>query len=454
MCKYTYRIVIYLFPVEKDKEYEYSRIHKFFEIDRTGGDTMGYRFSNSSRYIINENKVVLGNRYTGLWIRISKEVYDILELGINNDFSLNELKCCLYDEEDRNYIDSLYKKLCYMEIIEDRNPKKRLENKMASFEITHRCNLKCIHCCIDADSIVSDKKDLSTKKVQEVLNKLIEWGPARIMLSGGEPLVRKDFTKLLIYLRKSYKGKIVVSTNGTLINESNSEILSKCADQIDISLDGIDEKTCKVVRGTGIFDKVINSVKLLQNKGFKNITLSMVIGDKNQYLEGKFNELNKMLNTIPLIRVFSAVGRGLNNRSSFLNGGEDETYVPSNFLDDNYDKPFGMCNCGAGERELFITYNGDIYPCPEFMKSEYLLGNIFNINKISELSIFTNNNIKNYNLLYMLNYENYKECINCKVNLFCWTCPGQLEELKNNKLAIEDKCKKIKPVLYKRIWER
>lgn len=43
---------------------------------------MSYNFSEDSKVIVNKDKVVLGNSHTGLWIRISKEVYDIFALGI------------------------------------------------------------------------------------------------------------------------------------------------------------------------------------------------------------------------------------------------------------------------------------------------------------------------------------------------------------------------------------
>ena len=101
---------------------------------------MTYKFSEHSGRIINQNKVVLGNRQTGQWMRISKEVYDILNLGIDNNLSISELKMSLYDEEDKNYISQIYLKLCNIGIIEDENNKQVLPNKLAVFEMTHRCN--------------------------------------------------------------------------------------------------------------------------------------------------------------------------------------------------------------------------------------------------------------------------------------------------------------------------
>ncbi|SCL88456.1 MULTISPECIES: radical SAM/SPASM domain-containing protein [Tissierellales] len=407
---------------------------------------MTYKFSEHSGRIINQNKVVLGNRQTGQWMRISKEVYDILNLGIDNNLSISELKMSLYDEEDKNYISQIYLKLCNIGIIEDENNKQVLPNKLAVFEMTHRCNLKCIHCCIDADDLVSDNQDLSTEETKCVLYKIIEWNPKRILLSGGEPMIRKDFKYLLKYLRNNYHGTIIVSTNGTLINSDNVDNLVECSDEISISVDGINEETCSIVRGHGVFDKVINSVKLLQSRGFKRITLSMTTGDKNEYLEDDFNELNRLLGTKPCIRGFAPIGRGEKNRSYFSSYEKNEIHVPNKFISDNYNNPMVMLSCGGGNREIFIAHNGDIYPCPSFLRPKYLMGNILKLDKLS------NWNKEVYKLLKEIDPNNYKICKGCKVNLFCWTCLAQLDSVRDNGKAIENKCKKVKPVLFKRIW--
>ncbi|MEG6568036.1 hypothetical protein V6B95_13870 [Thermoanaerobacterium saccharolyticum] len=73
---------------------------------------MIYHFSKYTQIVENNNKVVLGNRLNGEWIRISKEVYNILEMGIKNKLSISELINCLYDNDDKNYLKSLYKDMC------------------------------------------------------------------------------------------------------------------------------------------------------------------------------------------------------------------------------------------------------------------------------------------------------------------------------------------------------
>lgn len=413
---------------------------------------MGYKFSKYSKTIINVDKVVLVNRYTGQWIRISKEVYDILNLGIENNYSIEQLKSSLYDEEDREYIDDLYKKLCFIGVIEDKNSVEPVMNKNVTFQITNKCNLKCVHCCVEAGEESIDEKDLTTIEIKEALDKLIKWRPRSITLTGGEPMIRNDFKDIIVYLRKNYDGKIIILTNGTLINEENINIIINNVNQIDISIDGIDEETCSIVRGEGVFDKVINSVKALKHRGFKNISLSMVFGDKNDHLKDIFIELNNSLQTKPVIRGFEPVGRGANNEFVFSDKKSGESKLTKSFLNEKFYKTFTACNCSAAIRKFYINYNGDIYPCQSFINEEYKLDNIKAIKNLDDIQTYKEKNKKVYKKLEMFNPEKFINCKDCKVNLFCLPCPAELELLQKDKECFNDTCKKIKPILYKQIW--
>ncbi|MCU9808425.1 hypothetical protein LEQ06_09755 [Paraclostridium sp. AKS46] len=80
---------------------------------------MKYKLSNSSRILINGEQLILGNRNTGDWIKTSKQVYDILMLGIDKNLSIEDLLTHLYDDEDRKYIKTIYDNLCYLKIIDN-----------------------------------------------------------------------------------------------------------------------------------------------------------------------------------------------------------------------------------------------------------------------------------------------------------------------------------------------
>jgi len=57
---------------------------------------------------------------------------------------------------------------------------------------------------------------------------------------------------------------LTLSTNGTLINSDNVVSIGKYIDQVDISMDGFNEETVALVRGKGVFSKIMNSISLLQ----------------------------------------------------------------------------------------------------------------------------------------------------------------------------------------------
>lgn len=413
---------------------------------------MNYKFDDSVKLLKNGEYIILGNTKNGQWIKMTNYIYNIFKIGIDHSLDINELKKCLEDDEDRQFIQNLYENLLDMRIIYDEINNVAFQNKIASLEITNRCNLKCVHCCVDADNLISEKEELSTIELKDAIKKIVEWNPMNIMLSGGEPMVRSDFFEILTYLKSIYKGNIIVSTNGTLINKNNVELLIKNVNNLEISLDGVNEQTCSIVRGKGVFKKVIDSVNLIKSFGFDNITLSMAVGNKNEYLEEEFKDICKNLGVGHMIRRFGSVGRGKENEHLFLDNDKDEAYIPENFLKDNYDGNMGVTSCKAGIYEIFIRHNGDIYPCPSFMSNEYKITNLCDIQQISEIKDKYINKVDVFSILEKINPEIYKNCIDCNVNLFCWTCPGEIEELKDSKASLFNKCSKIKDILYKRVW--
>ncbi|AMP20051.1 hypothetical protein AZF37_01660 [endosymbiont 'TC1' of Trimyema compressum] len=143
-------------------------------------------------------------------------------------------------------------------------------------------------------------------------------------------MFQQDFIEILSYLYERYEGKIILSTNSLLINNDNIAELVKMCDSFEISVDGIDESTCALVRGKGVFNKVCQKINLLKESGAKNINLSMVFSDKNEHLMNAFRELNVALGTTPICRIFSAIGRGANNRFIFTEKTEDDIYFQKN----------------------------------------------------------------------------------------------------------------------------
>ncbi len=67
-----------------------------------------------------------------------------------------------------------------------------------SIELTHRCNLRCVHCYLgDQDAIREHRhEEMSTKHVMALIDEVVEAGALNFTFSGGDPMVRKDFAEL------------------------------------------------------------------------------------------------------------------------------------------------------------------------------------------------------------------------------------------------------------------
>lgn len=144
------------------------------------------------------------------------------------------------------------------------------------WNITNRCNLNCIHCYARANLRT---KELSTEDCKKTINELAEFKVPVILFSGGEPLLRRDIFELAEYA-KARDIRAVLSTNGTLIDETISEKL-KVFDYIGISLDGV--RVHDKFRGAeGAFNKAVKALEIANEATLTGIRFTLT---KHNYLE-------------------------------------------------------------------------------------------------------------------------------------------------------------------------
>ena len=396
-----------------------------------------------------DNKVIYANSNNGTWVRTSNEVAMIIDLLLKSKINSIEEEVEFDSEEDKEYFTHVVNdlKACNI-LVEDNNIFPDSPN-LIIFETTNRCNLRCTHCSAAAGE--DNEKELDTAEVKKILDRCIEWNPELIALSGGEHLFRKDFFEILQYLRERFHKNIGLNTNGLLINQQNVHKICESVQQIDISIDGVNEETCSIYRGKGVFEKVMKTIDLLHDTGFNNISLSMVFTDKNEHLKDEFTELNRRLGTHPVYRLLSAKGRAETNKDILTNVAEEECYIPKSFIEDGSEEGTGVSTCQAGIKSIMIRYNGDVYPCPSYSPYEdYLMGNVRNVNSICELT--GQNMLKSVqDNMYRTNRMYHGGCVECPVKLFCFSCPGGPYSYASDKV-FEEYCKVSKAVLMKRVW--
>jgi 12,18-didecarboxysiroheme deacetylase len=147
------------------------------------------------------------------------------------------------------------------------------------WNITQRCNLKCVHCYAHAKNMAFDR-ELSTGEGKNLLDNLAEFGVPVILFSGGEPLTRKDLPELAAYAVK--KGmRTVISTNGTLITPGKAKTLKEIGlSYVGISLDGMEEINDRFRGVKGAFKAALQGIENCKTAGIK-VGLRFTINKSN-----------------------------------------------------------------------------------------------------------------------------------------------------------------------------
>ncbi|MCR4611522.1 MAG: radical SAM protein [Lachnospiraceae bacterium] len=399
-----------------------------------------------------ENRVVAVNRRTGCWMKFSESCYRILMRAIELGYTEEKLLPMLADDEDREYMSELIRQLRNAGIVVDANMDVTGSFSDISLMMTKRCNLHCRHCSVSADTM-HEKECFDTDEMKKIIDKIIECSPKKIVLTGGEPLARSDFSELLEYLSSRFDGAISVMTNGTLINEQMASLLSQKLSSIDLSMDGVDEDTCSVIRGKGVFAQVINAIKLLQEHGLSDISLSMVSTPQNALFEDAFLELCSSLKVAPVLRKFDVLGRAKNNMD--ILGKVEERYSDRKRREV---KPVPVeneigCTCQGGYDSLFIRYDGMVFPCPMLEKEDYSICNIADVPSLrAYFQSVDYSTHPAYIALSKIDPMKAEECRDCPVSLFCWSCPYYLLLAQRNPDYFKQHCLPQKLSLMERIW--
>jgi len=307
--------------------------------------------------------------------------------------------------------------------------------------ITNSCNLKCIHCRANASS--KSSKELKIEEIKNILKCLSDMKVLYLEISGGEPLIRKDFFEIVKFANENNL-EVITSTNGMLIDkEVARKIKESGIKKIQVSLDGAINKTHDYFRGVkGSFEKAINAIKNLVSENVY-VVVSTILNKNN------VNEIEKIINIVTdlgakqwrgLVLLPCGRGRDIFNRLKLsfkelnkinllckkkkmefgekillevekcFNLGER---IPLNNL--KYDLGEASCfGCGAGISEIYIDHKGNIYPCSKMVDVKFLIGNIRkdSLKKLWKSSLIlekfrdVEKNIKG-------------KCIQCKLNIYC-----------------------------------
>lgn len=190
-----------------------------------------------------------------------------------------------------------------------------------SMELTERCNNNCMHCYINlpADDEEAKKKEITFAEIKGIVDEAVKMGCLSWHLTGGEPLLREDFSDIYVYLKR--KGmRVTLFTNATLINAQMANLFKKYpARDIEVSMYGLNQKTYDAVtRRPGSFDAFKKGINFLKGNHIA-FTLKTAVLPQNFHEIEKMRDFAQSLTGKPLGAVLK-----LNLGSRFNNGNRRE----------------------------------------------------------------------------------------------------------------------------------
>ena len=151
------------------------------------------------------------------------------------------------------------------------------------WNMTRRCNLKCIHCYSNSQNIYY-ADELTTGEGKRLIADLAAFGCPVVLFSGGEPLIREDLHEL-VQFAVDQGMRAVISTNGTLITKEKAEVFRKIGlSYVGVSLDGVKEIHDRFRGVKGAFETTMKGIRICRDAGIK-------VGVRFTMTKGNFSDI-------------------------------------------------------------------------------------------------------------------------------------------------------------------
>lgn len=169
--------------------------------------------------------------------------------------------------------------------------------------LTEKCNLRCMYCMpANGIDLLPQAHLMQREEILFIAKSFVQKGVKKIRLTGGEPLVRKDFASILSDL--SQLGvELTLTSNGILIDRFIDDLKKAKVKSVNISLDTLKEKRQQQITRRDYFQKILNNIQLLINDGIhvkintvmmKNVNddelIDFIAFTKNQPVDWRFIE--------------------------------------------------------------------------------------------------------------------------------------------------------------------
>ncbi|MCK9174368.1 MAG: radical SAM protein [Desulforhopalus sp.] len=343
----------------------------------------------------------------------------------------------------------------------------KFEPKWIAWEITRRCNLKCVHCRSSSELAVEGHPDFSLDQAKAVMDDIASYASPVLVLSGGEPLLRPDVFDIASY--GTQKGlRMCLATNGTLVTpETCRGIKESGIKMVSMSIDGSNAATHDNFRNQeGAFEGTMNAVRLFNEQKIPFLINSSFTMRNREEIPDIYRMVKKLGATAWYMFMIVPTGRGEEVMDELI-----PTEVYDEILEWHYEtekkedellmRPTcaphyyriirekakeagekvqrrnlkfstgGSKGCLAGQLICLIDVDGEVQPCSYFPLSA---GNIF---KIPFKQIWEDSELFNQ----LRDFKSYKDnCGKCEYINVCGGCRARAWSMTGDFLAGEPFC--------------
>lgn len=251
-----------------------------------------------------------------------------------------------------------------------------------TFELTARCNFNCEMCYVrlSPEQQKARGRELSADQWLRIGEEACREGLLFLLLTGGEPTLRPDFTEIYRGLKKM--GLFLsINTNGSLLDGELLEILRQDPPhRINLSLYGASNETYAKLCGVGAYDRVLKALRELREAGIEvkvNLTVTGTNAEEQAEAAALAKEFAAAAQTadylFPPVRItgstefpqrmppeWVAKRQAARMRERYSDA-ELRTILEGSY---SYNSSEDECaHCRAGKSSFWISWDGQLYPC-------------------------------------------------------------------------------------------
>lgn len=303
------------------------------------------------------------------------------------------------------------------------------------FELSSRCNERCIHCYIP-----NNKKDhgfdMPTAKIKSILDEFSALGGIHVTLSGGEAFLHKDIIEIAEYCREKDLKITILSNLISLKDEQIERLKAVNLSLIQVSLYSMDADVHDFITTVkGSFKKTKAAIEKLvaadipvqiscpimkaNKKGYDKVldyAKTLKIKAQTDYIMMARADLDvdNLANRLSIEETEQVIRDIIQHDSQYRDSTLQQLPL-SDEIQFNLERFKKQPVCGVGYDNCCIAANGDVYPCAGWQ--DYVLGNVY---KQSLKEIWENSNrIKE---LRKITEASFPLCIECEARNYCSRC--------------------------------